>query len=142
MTFYFNRVQISGKVGKDLAVKTFDDGGKLANFSLATSSFWKTKSGEKKESTQWHNVTIKNENLIGILQNKVVKGADVFVEGELQYRKYNDKSGIEKIFTEIVIAGYNGTVQVLNKQTKDASPDNIFEDTKTPKKKDPDEIPF
>lgn len=137
--FYINKAQLAGKVGKDIQIKTFDNGSMLGSFSLATSSFYKDKSGEKKESTQWHTITIKNENLLKAIENRVKKGADVYVEGELQYRKYKDANQIEKTFTEIVIAGNHGVIKISNKPSPES--DNLFPNPKEVKK-DPDEIPF
>ena len=110
----FNSVVIVGNVGKEPDVKTFQDGNKVANFSIATSESWKDKqTGEKKERTDWHNIAVRNQGLIAIVQNYVKKGSKVLIQGQLSNRKYTDNSGTEKYITEIVLGPFNSVLTLL-----------------------------
>ncbi|MEP5485147.1 MAG: single-stranded DNA-binding protein, partial [Parasphingorhabdus sp.] len=88
-----NKVIIVGNLGKDPEVRTFANGGKVCNFSVATSESWKDKqSGERKEKTEWHNISIYNEGLAGVAERYLKKGSKVYLEGKLQTRKWQDQS--------------------------------------------------
>ena len=108
-----NKVCLIGNLGKDPETKSFANGGQICLLSLATSERWRDKqSGEMQERTEWHNVVIRNENLIGIVERYLVKGAKVYLEGSLQTRKWQDQSGADRYTTEVVV-GFNGTLVML-----------------------------
>ena len=110
-----NKVMLIGNLGKDPEVKTMQNGGKVCNLSVATSESWKDKaSGERKEKTEWHRVVVFNENIINVCENYLKKGAKVFVEGQLETRKWTDASGAEKYSTEVVLRPYRGELTMLD----------------------------
>jgi len=110
-----NKVILIGNVGKDPEVRTFGNGGKVANFSVATSESWKDRqTGEKKEKTDWHNIAIFNEGLVGIVERYVKKGSKIYIEGQLKTRKWTDRDGNDKYTTEVVLQGYNGSLTLLD----------------------------
>jgi single-strand DNA-binding protein len=110
-----NKVILVGNLGKDPEVRTFQNGGRVASFSIATSESWKDKtSGEKKEKTEWHRVSIFNENLVGIVERYLKKGAKVYIEGQLETRKWTDKEGKERYSTEVVLRPYRGELTMLD----------------------------
>jgi single-strand DNA-binding protein len=110
-----NKVILVGNVGKDPEVKTFPSGGKYVDFSIATSERWTDKaSGEKKEKTEWHRVSIKNEALARVAENYVRKGSKVYIEGQLQTREWQDQSGQKRYTTEVVLAPYRGELTLLD----------------------------
>lgn len=110
-----NKVILIGNLGKDPEVRTFQNGGKVCNLSIATSESWKDKqTGERKDKTEWHNVVIKNENLVTIAERYLKKGAKVYVEGRIETRKYTDKEGAEKYMTEIVLPAFRGELTMLD----------------------------
>ena len=98
-----NKVILVGNLGRDPEIRSTNDGTRIANLNLATSESWRDRvSGERKERTEWHRVVIFNENLAKIAEQYLKKGAKVYLEGQLQTRKYTDKDGVEKYSTEIV----------------------------------------
>lgn len=108
-----NRASLIGNVGKDPEIKTMSNGNRVANLSVATSETWKDKStGEKKERTEWHRVTVWNDGLIGIIERYVTKGSKVMIEGQIQTRKY-EQDGVDKYTTEIVLQGFGGQLILL-----------------------------
>jgi len=108
-----NKAIVLGRVGGDPEIRTTQNGNKVATFSVATSEGWKDKqTGEWKEKTEWHRITVWNEGLIGIIEKHVGKGDRVQVEGQLQTRKY-EKDGVERQTTEIVLPQYGGELQLL-----------------------------
>jgi single-strand DNA-binding protein len=111
-----NKVQLIGRLGADPEIKQMVNGKSVARLSIATSQSWKDKaSGEKKEKTEWHRVVIFNEGLVGVVQQYVKKGANVYVEGQLSTRKWKDEaSGQDKYSTEIVLQGYNSSLTMLD----------------------------
>lgn len=110
-----NKVILIGNLGKDPEIRSFQNGGKVANFSLATSESWKDKNtGEKREKTDWHNVAIFNEGLVRVAEQYLRKGSKVYIEGQLQTRKWTDQSGADKYTTEVVLQNYNGTLVMLD----------------------------
>ena len=110
-----NKVILVGNLGKDPEVRSFQNGGKVVNFTLATSETWNDRaSGERKEKTEWHNVVIKNEKLGEIAEKYLKKGAKVYLECSVQSRKYTDQSGQEKYITEVVIAPFRGELTMLS----------------------------
>lgn len=112
-----NRAMIIGNVGKDPDIRTTTTGNKVASFSVATSDRWTDKNtGEKKEKTEWHRVTVFNENVVGIVEKYVAKGSKVYIEGKLRTRKWTDKDGVERYTTEIVLENFAGQIELLDKR--------------------------
>ncbi len=110
-----NKVILVGNLGRDPEVKRLTSGDPVVNLSVATSESWKDKaSGERKERTEWHRVVIFNENLCKIAEQYLRKGSKVFIEGQLQTRKYTDKDGHEKYSTEVVLQRYRGELTMLD----------------------------
>lgn len=111
-----NKVILVGNVGKDPEIRTTADGRKIASVVLATSESWKDKhTGEKKDKTEWHRISIFNEGLVSVVENYVKKGAKLYIEGTLQTRKWTDQSGIEKYSTEVILQGYNSQLMMLDR---------------------------
>jgi single-strand DNA-binding protein len=111
-----NKAIIIGNLGRDPEVRSFSNGGKVANLTVATSETWKDKqSGERKERTEWHKVTIMNDALVGIAERYLRKGSKVYVEGQIETRKWQDQSGADRYSTEIVLRPYGGTLTLLDK---------------------------
>ena len=109
-----NRAQLIGNVGDDPDIRILDGNRSVANFSVATSETWKDKnSGEKKERTEWHRVVVWNEGLIEVIEKYVKKGSKIFVEGEIQTRKWQDQDGNDRYSTEIVLTGFGGRILLL-----------------------------
>lgn len=110
-----NKVIIVGNLGKDPEVRTFQNGGRVANLTVATSESWKDKNtGEKKEKTEWHRVVIMSDGLVGIAERYLKKGAKVYIEGQLETRKWQDQSGVDKYTTEIVLRNFNSNLTMLD----------------------------
>jgi len=110
-----NKVILVGNVGNDPEIRTFGNGGKVANLSIATSESWRDKqSGEKREKTEWHRVAIFQEGLVGVVERYVKKGTKLYIEGKLQTRKWQDRDGNDKYTTEIVLQGYGGNLTLLD----------------------------
>jgi len=110
-----NKVIIIGNLGADPEVKSFQNGGKICNLRIATSESWKDKtSGEKKERTEWHQVSISNDGLVGVAERYLKKGSKVYIEGQLQTRKWQDSSGADRYTTEIVLRPFNGVLTMLD----------------------------
>ncbi len=108
-----NQVTIVGRLGKDPEVKTFSNGGKIANFSVATSEEWKEKAtGERKSRTEWHNIVIQGDGLVGVVERFLTKGSEVALIGKLQTRKWADKDGNDRYTTEIVV-GMGGQLALI-----------------------------
>ncbi len=110
-----NKVILVGNLGKDPVVRATNDGSKIVSFSLATSESWRDKaSGERKEKTEWHNIVIFNENIGKVAEQYLRKGSKVFVEGQMQTRKWTDKDNQEKYTTEVVIGRFKGELTLLD----------------------------
>ena len=110
-----NKVILVGNLGKDPEIRRTQDGRPIANLSVATSESWRDKTtGERKEKTEWHRVVIFSEGLAKIAEQYLKKGAKVYIEGQLQTRKYTDKDGNEKYSTEVVLQGFNSTLTMLD----------------------------
>ncbi len=110
-----NKVILIGNLGADPEIKSFQNGGKVANLRIATSEQWKDRmTGERKERTEWHQVVINGEGLIGVVERFLKKGSKVYIEGSLRTRKWQDRDGNDKYTTEIVIAGMGGTLTMLD----------------------------
>lgn len=110
-----NKVMLIGNLGADPEIRTFSNGGKVANLRIATSETWKDRqTGERKEKTEWHTVAIFSEGLVSVVERYLKKGSKVFVEGKLQTRKWQDQNGQDRYSTEIVIQGLGGTLTMLD----------------------------
>lgn len=117
-----NKVIIVGNLGRDPEVRSFQNGGRVCSLNVATSESWKDKaSGERKERTEWHRVSIFNDALVGIAERYLKKGSKVYLEGQLETRKYTDKDGIEKYSTEVVLRPYRGELTLLDGRSGGAS---------------------
>jgi single-strand DNA-binding protein len=109
-----NKVILIGNLGRDPEVRSFQNGGKVVNLRIATSETWRDKqSGERKERTEWHSVAIFNEPLAKIAEQYLRKGSTVYIEGQLETRKWQDQSGQERYTTEIVLRPYKGELTLL-----------------------------
>lgn len=117
-----NKVILIGRCGKDPEIRTFGNGGKVANFTIATSESWKDRNtGERREKTEWHNIAVFNEGLVGVIERYVKKGSKVYIEGALQTRKWQDRDGNDKYTTEIVLQGFNGSLTLLDSRENNGS---------------------
>jgi single-strand DNA-binding protein len=109
-----NKVTLLGNLGRDPEVRSTQDGMKIVNLSIATSERWKDRnSGEQRERTEWHRVVIFNEALARIAEQYLRKGSTVYIEGQLQTRKWTDQQGVEKYTTEVVLQRYRGELTLL-----------------------------
>ena len=109
-----NKVILIGNLGKDPEVRHTQDGKSIVNLSLATTESWRDKSsGERKEKTEWHRVVIFNEGIAKVAEQYLKKGSSVYIEGQLQTRKWTDKDGVEKYSTEVVLQNYGGQLTML-----------------------------
>jgi single-strand DNA-binding protein len=139
-----NKVTLIGNVGKDPEIRVSQNGNQIASFSVATSESWKDKSsGERKEKTEWHRVVCFSPGLCKFIDGYVRKGSQVYVEGQLQTRKWTDKSGQEKYTTEVVIQGYGGELKLIGGKSSGGSGGSEAPSAKEPSFDDlDDEIPF
>ena len=129
-----NKVILLGNLGQDPVVRTSQDGNKIVQLSIATSDRWKDRnSGEQRERTEWHRVVIFNENLSNIAEQYLKKGSTVFVEGQLQTRKWQDQNGIDKYTTEVVLGRFRGELAMIGSRNDSANiadtQDHISEDS-------------
>ncbi len=144
-----NKVLLIGRLGADPEIKQMVNGKNVARLSLATSQSWKDKNtGEKKEKTEWHRIVIFNEGLVNVVQQYLKKGAQVYIEGQLSTRKWKDeKSGMDKYSTEVVLQGFNSSLTMLGGRSDTANINQNNEQTSNntsqaiPDELD-DEIPF
>ncbi len=110
-----NKVILVGNLGRDPEIRSTQDGTRVANLSLATSESWRDKAtGERKERTEWHRVAIFNERLVDIVEKYVKKGSKLYIEGQLQTRKWTDNSGAERYTTEVVLQRFRGELTMLD----------------------------
>jgi single-strand DNA-binding protein len=110
-----NKVILVGNLGKDPESRTFSNGGKVVSFSVATSENWKDRtSGERKEKTEWHNVSIFSEGLARVAEQYLRKGSKVYLEGQLETRKWQDQSGNDRYSTEVVLRNFNSSMVLLD----------------------------
>ena len=148
-----NKVQLIGRLGADPDIKQMVNGKSVARLSIATSQTWKDKSsGERKEKTEWHRVVIFNEGLVNVVQQYLKKGANVYIEGQLNTRKWKDEStGQDKYSTEVVLQGYNSSLTMLDGRNSKSENSNLIKDNKSSLPNDnlnqdnsdlDDEIPF
>lgn len=149
MSGSLNKVTLIGNLGRDPEIRTTNDGKEIANFSLATSESWKDKvTGEKKDKTEWHRIVCFNEGLVKVIKEYVKKGTKLYIEGQLQTRKWLDNANQEKYTTEVVLQGYNANLVLLGtgnnsmgqssqSSTPTPSDNPVFENNELD-----DEIPF
>lgn len=147
MSGSLNKVTLIGNLGRDPEIRTTNDGKEIANFSLATSESWKDKAtGEKKDKTEWHRIVCFNEGLVKVIKEYVKKGTKLYIEGQLQTRKWLDNANQEKYTTEVVLQGYNANLVLLGTSNnsmgqsgQSATPGNnpVFENDELD-----DQIPF
>jgi single-strand DNA-binding protein len=126
-----NKVILIGRLTRDVEIKSFQSGDRIANLCVATSEVWKDKNtGERKEKSEFHNVVVKNDNIVRTCENYVKKGSQVYIEGQLQTRKWQDQSGNDKYTTEIVIGRFNGVLTLLDGRdsSKPSNSGNSFDD--------------
>lgn len=136
-----NRAILLGHVGKDPETRTFSNGGRVANFSLATSEGWKDKTtGEWVDNTTWHNISVTNEHLVKLVEKAVHKGSKLYVEGKIETRSY-EKEGETKYVTDIVLKPFNGVIVLLDKKEEEEKPTSPQEAVPTEDDLS-DEIPF
>lgn len=115
-----NKVILVGNLGSDPEIRRMNSGDQVATLSIATSETWKDKNtGERKDRTEWHKVVIFNENLVKVVEQYLKKGAKVFIEGQLQTRKWQDQNGIDRFTTEIVLQNFRGQLQMLDSRADD-----------------------
>ena len=110
-----NKVILIGNLGQDPEVKTFQNGGRIANLRIATSENWKDKNtGERKERTEWHTVVLQSEGLVGVAERYLRKGSKVYIEGSLRTRKWQDQNGNDRYSTEVSVGGIGGVMTMLD----------------------------
>jgi len=152
-----NKVILLGNLGKDPEIRSMNSGNKVASFSLATSKRWKDKATqEQKDKTSWHNIVVFGDGLVGIVEKYVKKGSKIYVEGELQTRKWQDQEGKDRYTTEVVVQGYNCNLTLLDSRNNSnntienqtnisqnvSDSDNSLSSTQTDSSDDDDDIPF
>jgi len=145
-----NKVLLIGRLGNDPEIKQMQNGKSVARLSVATSESWKDKNtGEKKEKTEWHRVVIFNEGLVGVVQKYLKRGAQVYIEGQLNTNKYTDSNGQEKYSTQIVLQGYSSSLTMLDGKNSSSGDGKKLESSQLPSddmpdiSQDPDDkVPF
>ena len=145
-----NKVLLIGRLGNDPEIKQMQNGKSVARLSVATSESWKDKNtGERKEKTEWHRVVIFNEGLVSVVQKYLKKGAQVYIEGQLNTNKYTDSNGQEKYRTQIVLQGYNSSLTMLDGKNSSSGDSKKLESSQLPSddmpdiSQDPDDkVPF
>ncbi len=126
MTGTVNRVILIGNLGRDPEVRSFQNGGKVVNLRIATSETWKDKAtGERKERTEWHSVAILNEPLAKVAEQYLRKGSKVYIEGQLETRKWQDQSGADRYTTEVVLRPFSGGLTLLDAREGGGQDDNV-----------------
>lgn len=117
-----NKVILVGNLGRDPEIRSMQDGGKIVQLSIATSENWRDRNtGERRERTEWHRVVIFNENLAKVAEQYLRKGSSVYLEGQLQTRKWTDQQGQEKYTTEVVLQRYRGELTMLGSRADGGS---------------------
>jgi single-strand DNA-binding protein len=109
-----NKVILVGNLGRDPEIRTTQNGAKVVNMRLATSEQWKDRDGNRQERTEWHSIVIFNEHLAGIAERYLHKGSKIYVEGQLQTRKWTDQQGMERYTTEVMLGRFRGDIQMLD----------------------------
>ncbi len=119
-----NKVILVGNLGRDPVSRSFQNGGKVVNLTVATSEQWKDRnSGERRDKTEWHRVAIFNEGLANVAERYLRKGSKVYLEGQLQTRKWSDNAGVERWATEVVLQGFNAVMVLLDRNQGDGGDD-------------------
>lgn len=114
-----NKVILVGNLGRDPEIRFMPDGTKVASFSIATSEYWKDKTtGERRDRTEWHRISVLNDKIADIAEKYLRKGSKVYVEGQLQTRKWTDQSGAERTTTEILIGRFKGDMTLLDSNSR------------------------
>ena len=125
-----NKVILLGNLGRDPEIRSMQSGSKMASFSMATSKRWKDRNTqEQKEKTSWHNVVVFGDGLVNIVENYVKKGSKIYVEGELQTRKWQDQDGKDRYTTEVVLQGYNCNLTLLDSRNQSTNIENQSNNT-------------
>jgi single-strand DNA-binding protein len=138
-----NKVILIGNLGKEPEVRTMQNGGKVCNLSLATSERWKDRTtGEQKEKTEWHRVTVYDEYTVNFAERYLHKGSKVYLEGALQTRKYTDQNGLDKYTTEVVLKKYKSTLASLDSKSDGASNQAAPQMQQDPQALPADYVPF
>lgn len=138
-----NKAIIVGRVGKEPEIRATQSGKEIASFSVATSERWRDKNtGEQKEATEWHRVVVFNEGLVGVVKNYVKKGTQLYIEGKVKTRAWEDNTGTTRYSTEIVLQGYNGNLTLLGGRSEQSAHDTAKQDGYAPQNELDDEIPF
>lgn len=120
MSGSLNKVQLIGNLGRDPEIRNTQDGSKIATFSIATSERWRDKNtSEMRDKTEWHRIVVFNERLSDVCEKYLRKGTKVYVDGQLQTRKWTDNAGIEKYTTEVVLSRYRGELVMLDGRSND-----------------------
>ncbi len=128
-----NKVILVGNLGKDPKVSTMNSGDKVVSFTLATSESWKDKNtGERREKTEWHNIVVYNDGIGRIVEQYCKKGAKVYLEGQIQTRKYTDQSGAEKYITEVVLQRFRGELTLLDSRNGGESREGLGGEDRAP----------
>ncbi len=110
-----NKVILIGNLGADPEIKSFQNGGRIANLRIATSENWKDRAtGERKERTEWHNVVIQSDGLVGVVERFLKKGSKIYIEGQLRTRKWQDRDGNDRYTTEVSVGGVGGVLTMLD----------------------------
>ena len=118
-----NKVILLGNLGRDPEIRSMQSGSKMASFSIATSKRWKDKTtSEQKEKTSWHNIVVFGDGLVDIVEKYVKKGSKIYVEGELQTRKWQDQEGKDRYTTEVILQGYNSNLTLLDSRNSSNIP--------------------
>lgn len=124
-----NKVILIGNLGRDPEVRSFQNGGKVCNLRIATSETWRDKAtGERKERTEWHAVSILNENLAKVAEQYLRKGSKVYIEGQLETRKWQDQSGADRYSTEVVLRPFRGELTILDSRDSGGGSSNSADD--------------
>jgi len=141
-----NKVILVGNLGRDPEIRSMPNGDRVANLSVATSESWKDKStGERKEKTEWHRVSIFNDNIVKVCESYLKKGSTVYIEGSLETRKWTDQQGVEKYSTEVKLGRFNGVLTMLGGKSEGgerAREPEPQEPAKPYQEFDDDSIPF
>lgn len=119
MAGYLNRVSLIGNLGADPEAKSLQNGGEVVNLRVATSEQWKDREGNRQERTQWHQITVWNEPLQKVIKAFCKKGSKVFIEGQLETRKWQDKDGNDRYSTEVVLRPFNSQLVLLDRKDAD-----------------------
>lgn len=134
-----NKVILIGNLAQDPDIRQTSDGRELANFSLATTEKWKDKNtGEKKDKTEYHRIVVFNQGLVNVVKNYVKKGSKLYIEGQLQTRKWTDNNGVDKYTTEIVLQNFNSSLKILNQVDKQENVDESDNFNKVDKQENED----